>query len=292
MLKKKGVEIVIISLVFLLLLVTNILAATDIKIKTLPNKKIFIQYLKNGEVYSQLKASTLKNTGNGDILITDYFADSLIDLRLILKDNSKEILNERIKDIKIGEPVYISFVPGNIGIIEKKEPENITLNQTNTTQTNTTPASPPPENKTDIKETNTTKEINASRFSLTGFAVGIKDFGSKINSKIPWKMIIYIILGIIAIVIILFLVVFAKKKFKDVSFRKYDSNVYFGHKISSKPGFGISSSEERALRAAEEKIRIAQEEINLIRHRKEKIKEAERKLEQDKRELERLRGRF
>lgn len=287
MFKKERKEIAIIFLIFLLLLVTSIFAyTTDITIKTLPNKRIFIQYLKSGETYTIIKDSTLKNTGKGEILISDSFSVDLIDLKMVLRDNSGDIISDRIKDIKTGEPVYISFVPGNIGIIEKKEPENITVNQTNTTQTNLTTNSSTPETNTNISQT------NASGFSLTGFAVNIKDFGSTINSKIPWKMILYSIIGIIAIIVVIFIIVFAKNKLKNRPFSVAGSKVYFGPKPGSKPAFGISSSEERALRAAEEKIRIAQEEINLIRHRKEKIKEAERKLEQDRRELERLKNRF
>ena len=279
--RKEGKQKLIIFLIFLLLLVANILAAaTDISIKTLPNRKLFIQYLQSGETYVLIKNSTTKGTGmNGEVLVSNSFSEKSIDLRLILKEDSKTVLNERIENIKTGSPVYISFIPGNVSIIEKKEIEPV-VNQTNITETNLTATPLANESKqTDIQET------NKSKIGLTGFAVNVKDFGSKVNSKINWKLTLYFVIGIVFIIVILFMVVFAKKRLKNKnqSFKVVSSKEYF----DKKSGY---DSDDDALNAVEEKIKLAQEEIGKIKQRKEKIKEAERKLEQDRSELEKIRS--
>lgn len=280
-----------ISVIFILLLITNILAAsTNIHIDTLPNKRLFIQYLKTGEVYTIVKDSTLKNTSSkGEVLISESFSVDYIDLKMALRDDSGTILNDKVTNIKTGGNVYISFTPGHVGIIEKNEtaaPTNQTsaINQTNitvqnqTTQENTTLSNV----TTTFNQTNETKEISPEKTnnSITGFSIKEKLPSIKIN----WKIVGYSA-GIILIILVLGagIVIFVKKRPKT-----FNSKVYFAPKTSRADGV-----DERSLREAEKRIKEAQEEIQRIKSRDEKIKEAERRVEQDKQELERLkRGRF
>jgi len=214
---------------------------------------------------------------------------STVDLFVIIRHLGKIVQTKKFTGYSTANPIMVGI--GEPKPIVTTPP----VNNTPAPIVNTTTAPTPPVNNTlPISNAVSSSASNKTKTnsSISMFFTGIKDLGSSIFSKIPWKIILYVVLGIVVIAVLVFVFIFAKDKFKDKYSHRGGSGiapkVYFGSKSTP----GISSGEERALRAAEEKIKSAQEEINMIRHRKEKIKEAERRLEQDKRELEKLRGRF
>ena len=252
---------------FFIILVMPLFLALDINIKTLPNHKISV-IIRASEQLSSLD-SYHQDTGDGNVLISSEVSEDPVDLLLSLKKDNVNILNKKFEGVSTAKLININFIPGEeIGIITKEKNEtqvvgtenNVSIQRINDTEEI-------------IEQTNETKEpvsINGSveeveKSKITSKAIeNIKDM---MNSKV----IYYIITGIAVIVILFFVVRFARNRFPNESFRVT--------KLSS------ISSHDRRLEDAERKLDAAKRELDEIKDRKKKLQEAKERFRKDQKEL-------
>ncbi len=265
---KRGI---IILILFVVLIIPQILASTtDVHINTLKDRKISVIILKSGETYSRIE-SFHKNTGNGNLTFSGSWAVNKIDIDLTLRRDGVTVIHERLTDIEAGKLIYINFIPGNIGIVEKTA-ENDSLAQ------NITSISEPLQDSNLSEEINQAESNQTSNSPISGSAIDTTSFSMP---KINWKIVFYILGVFMVLILVVGVFLIFKKRQKGM-----DSKIYFGSKSSR--NYKLTFTEQRALKTAEEKVKKAQEEIDKIRNRDQRIREVEKRLTQDKAELEKL----
>lgn len=258
----------LVFIILVIILIQSLFLALDINIKTLPNHKISV-IIRASEQLSSLD-SYHQDTGDGNVLISSEVSEDPVDLLLSLKKDNVNILNKKFEGVSTAKLININFIPGEeIGIVAKEE-----KNETQVVDT---------ENNVSIQRINDTEEIieqtNETKepVSINGSVEEIEK--SKITSKaienikdmMNSKVIYYIITGIAVIVILFFVVRFARNRFPNESFRVT--------KLSS------ISSHDRRLEDAERKLDAAKRELDEIKDRKKKLQEAKERFRKDQKEL-------
>jgi hypothetical protein len=273
----KKTLLIVILIIFLTLPLLSA-ATTEIKVNTKPSHKLLITAQKAGtfppvEIQS---FAPFKVTGPlGEVKISLTTNEKTIDLKLnLITMDSAPDMNNLYTDLPTtGEPVFITFLPGNLTytvgnpVVENitNTTQNSTLNETKLIELNNTPKIA--DNSLNI----TNKTILNFNFSITGFVSKVYNNNSKTITYV--LVVIGIIVGIL---IIIFIVRKIPKKSKD------------NFTVSHRPITSGSSSQGISLIQAERKLKEAQAEIESIKKRNETIREAERKLKEDSIRLEKL----
>lgn len=275
--------------ILILLIVPSIFAASqEINIRSIKNHSISIIVLASGETYNRLEGF-IKNTGNGNLTFTGSYSVNEIDIiaTLFRKDGSR--LTEKFTNLKVGEPVTINLIPGDVKLITASELAAIAaestatlnistlpINETLTPVQTNTPSQPIP------AETTSNPETKKSSSFFTGFAV------QNISSSLKPAMVYFIIAIIVIVLILVLLWIFLR-----IHKRKSNQNFKVVKYSEMMPSYeSKESSESSELSVAEEKIKSAQEELEKIKNRQKSIFEAERKVQEDRKELNRLRHDF
>ncbi len=276
----KKLEICLFGLLICLIILSNVLA-TDITIKTRPSREVTLNII-NPTTEDLIKSIEGTSDKEGKAYMNFSVEKAIVDLAVIVRFDGKITSFKKFTGYSTSGPISIDLTT----------PPIITLNLTNSSQNNQT------ENKNEtlvqpinpianqVNNSNNTAEIiessnlSAINSSVSGFS--IFDITNPIKSVISSKITYYIIGGLFAVAILVFimkLIIVKRRSGEFGGFKPWP-------RISGHSDYTIK---DRQLLEAERKIKQAQEELEAIKQRKRKLVEAEARYEEAKRELEKAR---
>ncbi|MBR9701377.1 hypothetical protein GOV13_00475 [Candidatus Pacearchaeota archaeon] len=275
---KRGI---VLSLVVCLLLVSFVSAIdTEIKINTLSNHTLNLQFLNPTPPPISFLAMTNNSGETGEF--SYVFSDDVetFILSVFLMKGSDVVLSERFENITAGKKVVLTFIPGVVEIdkdyqeIVLEEIEPLVENQTDLNAT---------ENQTgeltndDVNGAENIAEQNASNESSEGFLRKVGFVFSEREGSFSMKNIYYGI-GVILIFGILFFV-----------FKKHKHKLEKGLKDLKEDV--AESAEEETLEEAEEELEKMTDKVEKLKEEKdEKVKVVKQRLIDDEKELMELRA--
>lgn len=260
----------LLMVVILALLPIAFALETSMTIKTLSNHRVSVIVREAGKLTTL--ESFHKDTAGGELQISTNQVPASLDLIVTLKKDTSTIINKKFESVTAGKPIVINFVPGNVSLktqaeidaetaaAETPEPETPVEETTNETPVEAEP----------LAETQTEAIEEIKKSNVSGLAI----FSNKENAK---KM--YYGLGIIiALAVIVFLILFARKKIDQPS------------KFTVKKLSDIKEDHytDKKLRDAEKRIEEAKREIEEIKNKDSRVKQLKEQYEHDKKELKRL----
>src|SRR3989344_2152234 len=283
----------IILTIMLLALAISLVSAvdTEIKVKTLPDHKVFIFVYPAGEL-QMIDSFYATSDSNGEVSFVNSVTKSKIDVLVKVTKDGQKIFLEKFEDYETGEPIYIRIDNEKIDGTYTPNEDAKAENTTNTTSVE--------ENNTDAPiQTNNTETIEEKTEPISGAVV------SEGKNKGTSSTIIY---GVIIGLLVVAIAIFALNKVRSSQTIKRKDGVDFPAKstiMPTNPSYPSSSqsqsssytqtpdsfsgdSQEAEMQRVEYKIREAQQELARMKNQ-ERIKAAEAKLEVDRRELEKLR---
>ena len=284
----------IILTIMLLALAISLVSAvdTEIKVKTLPDHKVFILIYSAGTVSPMIDSFDATSDSNGEVSFVNSVTKSKIDVLVKVTKDGQKIFLEKFEDYETGEPIYIRIDNEKIDGTYTPNEDAKAENTTNTTSVE--------ENNTDAPiQTNNTETIEEKTEPISGAVV------SEGKNKGTSSTIIY---GVIIGLLVVAIAIFALNKVSSSQTIKRKDGVDFPAKstiMPTNPSYPSSSqsqsssytqtpdsfsgdSQEAEMQRVEYKIREAQQELARMKNQ-ERIKAAEAKLEVDRRELEKLR---
>jgi hypothetical protein len=257
-------------------------ASTEIVIKTLPNKEIFISIIDPSENDEIIEIISTISGADGKAIET-FTGDNprTFDLKVKVGKGANPLFFERFNGYAVGEAIEIELYPkGYVNPFEDEcDLEHLDLCEDEETcitaegfwydKVCNSEAAPEPEPV--LEETEELAEESNEEAPITGRSVGeIKD-SFTLSNKMYW----YLGIGLLALIIVLFVT-------KTIMRKGHSNSGVYSMKI--KPSAPPSDSE---LAAAEAKIKEAQAELIKLKN-KDRISEARKKLREDQETLRKL----
>ncbi len=274
----------IISIIILLMFVSFVSAATEIKVKTLPNHKVSIFVLDADQTFLSLDSFHKESDSSGLASAAYTGQKNKIDVLVKVSKDGKKVLSERFEDYKTGEPIFIRMDNEEINgkYVEKKvivENGTEVENDTKKDGEETTAVEEP----TPSEESSTEEEPVVNQPATGGVIAND-------NSDGFFSWTFYLIVGgfLIAILVVLLIWKFSThSSWMPIPMHPQITGPQGALKKSQDKGDVVGSSSRDVLKL-EKKLEEAQREIRILKN-KEKIRDAERRLEDDRQELEKLR---
>jgi len=246
----------IIMFVFLLVL-TPVVFAFEINIKTLPNHRVSL-FVRNAGQLTTLE-SFHKDTGTGELSISSSVSSSEVDLLVQLKQDGVRLINHKFEAVSTSEPIDLYLMLNDIKIgfdepvVEEPLPE---------------PVEEVVEEVVEALVEEVVEEATQESVDEDGGEnwEAIKNF---FKSKT-----FYYILGGIGVVLLLFVIFFVLK-------------LVFKNRGAKELQFNASHFDED-IDEAERRIDIARRQLEELKSKKTKIKDAKERLKRDERELAKL----
>lgn len=270
----------IVLIIFIIVLITQLILAGEINIKTYPNHRISVIIRPSGELSSL--DSFHQDTGDGNVKLSLSAPVDEIDLLVTLKKDGVKLLDKKFKEVSTEKPINIKFIPGETPEIvesfeEKKETEsNVTLDDNNTEEKviENKKLESLEENKTEkLEEEKDVKDVKEKVGENVEEVVPITGKTVESLKKIVTSKLTYYIIGVVAIIAVFFLVYFMRNKIPtDFKIRKLSSMRDYEGKLAD----------------AEKKLESAKEELDEIKDKKKKLREARERFEKDRKELMKL----
>jgi hypothetical protein len=264
--------------IFTFLLLVSFASAinTEIKIYTLSNHSLNLQFLNPEPPPISFESVTETSDISGEFSYIFSSNAESFDLSIFLIEDGKKILNERFNGIVSGKKVVITFIPGLVEI--DKDYQEPSVEEINVSAENQTIEINEVENQTEevIEKIEELKEEISGRRdfeSLSGFFKSL-GFVSSEESFFSKKIFYYWAGGFLLFIALFFISKPVRKKLKNsYSARKED----------------IKEKEESLVEAKRELMQMQKKVDDLKEQKDNKIKIVKQKLVEDEKELMRLR---
>lgn len=307
---KKSISFTIIGLL-IAILITGLVSASVINVRTSPEHKINMRLVSNTGTLVDSKVVTTDSTGITSMTYSGTLSE--IRVQVTITKNGEKILFHNFDDIDTSEDQYLQAIPGNISTNYKVDDEAAEAAALAAEEEAAAEAEAAAIAAAEAEEAN--QSITGK---ITGFFSTILDklsFGSEdeeaeeldpvteesateddeADDTESWFKYSYLIYGIIALVIIGGIVYFFMSRkgqspgLKLFRHEDFDSNAVEINKDKTEtPKFG--DLDEKKLISAEKKIMEAQKEIESIKNKKNEISEAEKAYAEAKKKLAKLGG--
>jgi len=258
--------------IFFITYLTNV-SAFEIKIKTLTNHSVAVNFLEPGEDIFAC-GSFYPNSGEtGEISTNISCSKAVVDVEVVVRDKGVQVLYEKFTDYKTDSPYTLEVLPIELlNGTTSSTATNLTTNETAST--------------TPLSTTNGTAVTGTEELSDTG-VTGKSIFGKLENLKNINK--IYYIIGLVLVIgIVLFFTL--GRKLRSTRFLKFPAKEPKPLNVTKVSDIIREQKENatynyRDVQAMESKIKMLQEELARLKY-KERVNSAEKIFEQDRKEID------